>query len=31
VDESFIVNLADAPAFSHDRRATVIDFEPLEG
>jgi uncharacterized cupin superfamily protein len=28
VAEPFIVNMADAPAFSHPRRATMIDFEP---
>jgi uncharacterized cupin superfamily protein len=28
VDELLIVNLADAPAVRHSRRATVIDFEP---
>jgi uncharacterized cupin superfamily protein len=27
VDQPFIMNLADAPAFSHPRRATIIDFE----
>jgi uncharacterized cupin superfamily protein len=27
VDDAFIVNLADAPALSHPRRATIIDFE----
>jgi uncharacterized cupin superfamily protein len=27
VDEAFIVNVADAPALSHTRRATIIDFE----
>jgi uncharacterized cupin superfamily protein len=27
VSEVQIVNLADAPAFSHSRRATIIDFE----
>jgi uncharacterized cupin superfamily protein len=27
MDEPFIVNLADAPAISHSRRATIIDFE----
>jgi uncharacterized cupin superfamily protein len=27
-DEPFIVNVADAPALSHSRRATLIDFEP---
>jgi uncharacterized cupin superfamily protein len=27
MDETFIVNLADAPALSHPRRATIIDFE----
>jgi hypothetical protein len=28
MDELLIVNLADAPAISHPRRATIIDFEP---
>jgi uncharacterized cupin superfamily protein len=28
VDEPFVVNVADAPAFAHSRRATIIDFEP---
>jgi uncharacterized cupin superfamily protein len=28
VDEVLIVNLADAPAFSHSKRATLIDLEP---
>jgi uncharacterized cupin superfamily protein len=28
VDEAFIVNIADTPAASHSRRATIIDFEP---
>jgi uncharacterized cupin superfamily protein len=27
VDEPFIVNMADAPALAHPRRATIIDFE----
>lgn len=27
--EPFIVNLADAPALSHPRRATIIDFEQV--
>jgi uncharacterized cupin superfamily protein len=27
MDELLIVNLADAPAISHPRRATIIDFE----
>jgi uncharacterized cupin superfamily protein len=30
MDEPFVVNLADAPARSHSRRATVIDFESDE-
>jgi uncharacterized cupin superfamily protein len=30
MDEPFIVNLADAPARSHSRRATVIDLEPQD-
>ena len=28
VDEAFVVNLADAPAATHSRRATLIDLEP---
>jgi uncharacterized cupin superfamily protein len=28
VDEPLIVNLSDAPALSHSRRATLIDLEP---
>jgi len=28
IDEPFIMNVADAPAFAHSRRATLIDFEP---
>ena len=28
MDEPFIVNMSDAPALSHSRRATIIDFEP---
>jgi uncharacterized cupin superfamily protein len=28
MDEPMIVNLADAPAFSHSKRATLIDLEP---
>jgi uncharacterized cupin superfamily protein len=28
MSEAFIVNVADAPALSHSRRATLIDFEP---
>ena len=28
MDEPFVVNVADAPALSHSRRATIIDFEP---
>jgi uncharacterized cupin superfamily protein len=28
VDKPFILNVADAPAFSHSRRATLIDLEP---
>ncbi len=28
VDETLIVNLADAPANGHPRRATILDFEP---
>jgi uncharacterized cupin superfamily protein len=27
MDESFVMNVADAPAMSHSRRATIIDFE----
>ena len=30
VDEPFILNVADAPARSHPRRATLISFEPDE-
>jgi uncharacterized cupin superfamily protein len=30
VDEPLIINVADAPALSHSRRATIIDFEPDE-
>jgi uncharacterized cupin superfamily protein len=30
VDKPFILNVAEAPAFSHSRRATLIDFEPDE-
>lgn len=28
MDKLLIVNLADAPAFQHPNRATIIDFEP---
>jgi uncharacterized cupin superfamily protein len=28
VDQTLIINIADAPALSHSRRATLIDFEP---
>lgn len=28
MDEPLIINVAAAPAFSHPRRATLIDFEP---
>lgn len=28
MDEPLIINVAAAPAFSHSRRATLIDFEP---
>jgi uncharacterized cupin superfamily protein len=28
MDEPFVVNVAAAPALSHPRRATMIDFEP---
>jgi uncharacterized cupin superfamily protein len=28
VDEPLIINVADAPALSHSRRATIIRFEP---
>ena len=28
MDEPFIINVADAPALSHSRRATLITFEP---
>ena len=31
VDEAFIVNVSDAPALCHSRRATVIDFEDGRG
>jgi uncharacterized cupin superfamily protein len=31
VDEPFIVNVADAPALGHSRRATLIDFEGGRG
>jgi uncharacterized cupin superfamily protein len=27
-DQPFVINARDAPAFSHSRRATLIDFEP---
>jgi uncharacterized cupin superfamily protein len=27
MDEPLILNVADAPAFSHSRRATIVDFE----
>ena len=30
MDEPFIVNVADATALSHSRRATVIDLEPAD-
>jgi uncharacterized cupin superfamily protein len=30
VDQPFVLNVADAPAFSHSQRATLIDFEPDE-
>ena len=30
MDEPFIINVADAPALSHSRRGTMIDFEPDE-
>jgi uncharacterized cupin superfamily protein len=30
VDQPFILNVADAPALTHPRRATMIDFEPDE-
>ena len=30
MDEPLIINVADAPALSHSRRATIIDFEPDE-
>jgi uncharacterized cupin superfamily protein len=30
VDAPLIVNLADAPALGHSKRATIIDFEPAE-
>jgi uncharacterized cupin superfamily protein len=28
MDEPFIINVAEAPALAHSRRATLIDFEP---
>jgi len=28
MDEPFVMNVADAPAMSHSRRAMIIDFEP---
>jgi len=28
MDEAFVMNMADAPAMAHPRRATIIDFEP---
>lgn len=28
VDEAFLTNIADAPAVSHPRRATVLELEP---
>ena len=28
MDQAFVINVADAPARSHARRATIIDFEP---
>jgi uncharacterized cupin superfamily protein len=31
MDEPLIVNLVDAPAVSHSRRATVIELEPEDG
>jgi uncharacterized cupin superfamily protein len=30
VDEPFIINVAEAPALSHSKRGTMIDFEPDE-
>jgi uncharacterized cupin superfamily protein len=30
-DETLIINVADAPAHSHPRRATSIGFEPADG
>jgi uncharacterized cupin superfamily protein len=27
MDKAFVINVADAPAMSHPRRATIIDFE----
>lgn len=27
-DEPFVINVSDAPALAHSRRATMIDFEP---
>ncbi|HUH80926.1 MAG TPA: cupin domain-containing protein [Solirubrobacteraceae bacterium] len=31
MDEAFIVNVSDAPALGHSRRATVVDFEEGRG
>lgn len=31
MDQAFVLNLSDAPAFSHPRRATLIDLEPDDG
>ena len=31
MDEAFITNIADAPAVSHPRRATVLELEPEDG
>ena len=30
MDEPLIINIADAPAFRHPKRSTVIDFEELQ-
>ncbi len=31
MDETFVVNLADAPTVSHPRRATLLNLEPGDG
>ena len=30
MDQAFVLNVADAPAWSHSRRATIVRFEPDE-